>query len=430
MRRSFLLLAALVAVSARGQARFRFDPPVPDSSKPFAIIGTVTSTITCGVRVDATLSGTTITVQLSEVTLLLCLPDGQPRRTGFTARVETIPAGVYDIVVRDPEGVVGGGTVAVQEVSPSFAVFPNAARIGDQIALSANNIGQCGDKVCASARVFFGAFEAHVDAVEASRILVTVPLHDPGAVPITVETDAGKLRTEAAFFYAAQAGPPDLEFFERVLFPSIVSGPGAFGSLWETRISLRNGDILLTSPGPTLFHIRCVTPCDDRPTVRWRGTVTGINAPRGFLEYVPRQSSASLSFNERVRNVARAGDSGTSIPVIREDEATLRDLPDVPNEPETRLMLRLYSINGPATIHVAVASAENHQRALADLIVPLTPVDGSVDLAEATVDLAEYPLSGIPSLAILFDRSPLRGVWGFVSVTNNNTQHVTVIAPE
>ena len=122
---------------------------------------------------------------------------------------------------------------------------------------------------------------------------------------------------------------------------------------------------------------------------------------------------------------------GTEIPVVREKDLYDRpfDILLVPTDPKYRTALRVFRTDGGATAHLRVFLTQ--LQPLVDTELMLAP--GPQGYSSIVIpDLVErFPLlAGRGPLRIEIDSETGRRVTSaLVSVTNNETQHVTVIAP-
>jgi hypothetical protein len=245
--------------------------------------------------------------------------------------------------------------------------------------------------------------------------------------------------------------------YERVLVPILAAEgvPGAYGSLWGTFLTVRNDsdfDVDVT-PFPTGI---CVSPCGtfDPHSTSLVGFATP-NANGGQFLYVGKPRAGKVSFSLRVQDSSRQSLSwGTTIPVIREKDvsSTRLQILDVPTDKRFRDALRIYDFDtaDESTKLVRVRIGESHSElATVDVVVPLIsiahntfpPANPAFAMIGSLVDT--YPqLSTVvdptlppgnslpPRVRILLDAvSPGLRFWGFVTVTNNETQHVTALLP-
>ena len=244
----------------------------------------------------------------------------------------------------------------------------------------------------------------------------------------------------AISLFAAPGGAVE---FERVLLPIILNSevPGAFGSRWTSDFLVRNDndETVIVTPGLSPCPIECATGVVS-PHVSFRPEVSlRFPYPGAFL-FVSRPGNARVSFNLRVLDLSRQALAwGTEIPVVREKDVRTDaiTLLNVPTDSRFRTMLRVYDFDGAADDQVRVRIyAANDQAVLADSIVTLRSPSG---LPEAIPGYAQignltdtYPqLLSADRLRIeITPVTPGVRFWAFVSVTNNDTQHVTTITPQ
>lgn len=292
----------------------------------------------------------------------------------------------------------------------------------------------------------FGAEEAAIATVirvDAETLTIVTPPHLPGASYVEVFRDGSSVGN-ASFTY--QGGPPAA--FERLLIPILLDPiHGANGSLFVTSFGARlrgQGEVALYGfevfcplSGciyPSLTDVpQLLTPQyaqisnDDAPLV-------GNGNPGRFI-YLPKNDVSSVAMNLRVYDRSRSTfNFGTEIPIVRSEQfkRNFRQirLLNIPTGPNFRSTLRIYGVD-PSSVFVRVEG----QR--------ITPVDHELQLSEprtifepATVTFTQFPhnvgevdvLVQVPHPPILpISDSP---IWAFVSVTNNETQLITVVTPQ
>lgn len=238
---------------------------------------------------------------------------------------------------------------------------------------------------------------------------------------------------------------------ERVLVPIAIEGqvPGANGSLWETRLAISNpGSAAVVVEG---IEAGCNGICTGvQPIIEPGFTIFPIPlVPNGAFALLLHVGPGGdeLDIHLRVQDVSRQADTwGTSIPVVRESDAFTGkfNLIDIPvDNARFRSLLRVYGFanNVDGAVLVRIFKTLPEQREPFHSFVP------DALLAEHTLHLpatpspyapgyTQLPLWLLPEIPdgtrLRVEVSPLTGgrIWGFVSVTNNQTQHVTVIAPE
>lgn len=262
----------------------------------------------------------------------------------------------------------------------------------------------------------------------------------------------------------AQQLPPDRELILVPIAPTLHTGvPGAFGSSWETDLAITNGgDVPVTVfglPSP-ICPILCPSPIPPSP-IPPKATIFAFSdrcsTAAGVLLIADRTFSDDLFFTLRSHDTSRDDRSwGSIVPVVRTRDRFSRpfSIVDVPIDSRFRTLLRLYAINGaprggvrvrflaedPSTAFLGIARSDA-------LIAEVTPtfVAGESPFCPG---YGEVALSQVPSLTpsssglsnsnrVRIEVVPLveppdripQQYWGFVSVTNNDTQEVSITRP-
>jgi hypothetical protein len=436
-----LVLALALAASVQAE-ELRFLPPDPDShaavtARIFGIWPDSTYP-RCG---SAAVSGQTITIALG------CVPQG-----GFPAIFPwsldvfagAIPAGVYNVRAVLGERMLAERRLIVQDADARFTVHPNVYNplSGSRVILKGEALRDWTSATPLSIR--FGDQFAGISAMRDDEWEVTPP-PGSGTVDITIEGQQN-LHRKAAFHYP-EAGTPEPAFFTPILFPLFLSANGAFGSLWDTDVSVRNDNpYTFTSPYGSLFELWCLL-CDPPPppgvrphqsaTIRAGASLTGV--PSGFLSWVPRQAAKNVHFGLLVRDLSRQREAlGAEVPVVREHEffdGTSFSLLNIPADPRFRTALRVYAIDGATQVRLRILPMSSPQ-VLVDTSV-VVPKAGGQDQNHGALFIGDL-VAAYPQLAghgpLRIEVEPLSPgairIWGFASITNNETQHVTVISPQ
>jgi hypothetical protein len=258
-----------------------------------------------------------------------------------------------------------------------------------------------------------------------TEIVVLAPAHAPGTVDLTVNI-AGKkkITLPAVFTY----DPVDSTAFNQVLLPVLATNaPGAFGSIWSTVTVISNNsdtEVTLLTVGCLLnqgLFCRSVS-IGGHQTV----SLDPMDEPRGFSFLIPRGSSVDMQL--RVRDLSRQAQTwGTSIPVVRDvDFKSIVRLHDVPTDSRFRSTLRAYNYFGvvqPIRINIF------DDKSGAFLTSDLFSADSSFQVGSLADTYPQIRSHDTVRIDVDSGSDPPRPVWAFVSVTNNETQHVTVIAP-
>jgi hypothetical protein len=428
---SRFLIIVLLAMPALAAGTIHFDPPDPTSRTPVLAHIALPA---CG------LGQPTVTRHGSIIDITVTQADVCP--ASFTADLGVLPAGVYDVIVGEPTILIGlaEATLVVRDAAPPFVVEPDVVTAGfdGNVHLIGSSIVGCAvgpsPIVCEHVDVRFGDALAQVVSTSPGEIVVKPPASlAPGTYDVSIFRTTQILTAHAAFHVAAPDEPPSSAFYERVLFPVFFSGPGALGSNWQTTAMLSNGnDFAWTAAQPSIFP--SVPP-------HATATATGTSTSAGVLEFAPRQAIGNASFALNVRDLSRQSqDLGTEIPVVRESE--LRDrafsLLNVPADPRYRVTLRVYDVDGPRQVPVRIwQTRPDGDRLLAESITLFLTAQPSLHgggFAIVNDLIGAYPqLAGNGPLRIEllpFQPPDAKTVWAFASITNNDTQHVTIVTPQ
>ena len=384
--------------------------------------------------------------------------------------VVTTPAhapGIVDVKLEmcgAPQPIVAAGAYTFVDPAGSFRVLsmtPSAGSTlgGTEVVFQLDNIPFCFDPV-PPANVTFDGIDARSVVVDDStkRMTAVSPQHAAGVVDVLVQTCGGpQVLLPNSFTYDPNLDPAPS--YEKVLFPVVFAGPGALGSMWGTSISIYNsGDVAVDSAQPIFASdprsaCPAVCGCGVSDAVEPKRTslicVEGFQDPAGLI-YYPRKSLADqLAFGSRVFDLSRSSQNrGTEIPVVRERDFRTDHiiLVDVPLDPLHRVTLRVYD-------------PDQHDRAQVRMSI-LDPLSTAV-IGERTITLS-YPIQTIfpdpfpirPAFASVGDLqaivramipasisldhfhvrltpvTPGIRIWGFASITNNDTQMVTTVTPQ
>ena len=426
MKKLVLLLLLAFPLFAQPTPVVRFDPPDP-TSETGVIAHIHIPSFGCGaVGATVTRSGSIISISLKpSVVLCLVAAPGD-----VTVDLGVLPAGVYDVVVGEEVILIGlaEAELDVRDANPPFTVSPNTS--GDQSGVITLFSSQ--NNLAGATAVHFGTTTAEIVQAFNFRIDVKPPDLPPGTYDVIVDKTPEPLRATAAYHVPKPVpASHNPAFYERILFPAFWSGNGAFGAKWRSQATMYNGNNFINPPppgDPTIFTFAPLTTSV---------AIAGSLMPNGTIEILPRQANAHVDYGLNVRDVSRDPlDLGTEIPVVRESQLFARpfSIANVPNDPRYRITLRVYDVDGPTTFVLRFFNGST--QLLPDTAIALDADHQLRDGGVAVIDdlVAKYPqLAGNARLRIEIDpliRSGARAAWGFVSITNNDTQHVTVISPQ
>jgi hypothetical protein len=298
-------------------------------------------------------------------------------------------------------------------------------------------------------QVVFGGIA--VDAREESdeRLVVTTPAHEPGTVDVEILI-AGRDQTVVengfTFLSGQDAG------YEQVLIPIYIRDivPGANGTQWKTDFRIRNDgkDTVTLAPWECPINQACppvfpltyaLEPGRSLHNPANFAVTSGSNPSR--LLYV--SAPADVSMNLRVADVSRGTlNGGTDLPLVRSSEL-LRDnaqLLNVPmNDPAFRVLLRVYDVaysNSTFNVRLYQADVDDDTAVHTVVLNATTPYSGPFrsEAAYAQLDMTDLlKLRKAWPAAVRIEVEPATPgsrYWEFASVTNNETQLVTLVTPQ
>jgi len=439
MLRATILLFALTTPVVTNGDPFRFEPFPPTSSTSVTVHVETLWGDSCLPR------SARVTRDGQKLDVVWSTPRGVGCLTVLTPWSDRVPLGllepgVYEVTLRvDREiGVLtlGTKTLAVAEGTPAFQIVPSFVSVNGGVADLRSP-----DFCFSSAAPVTGVTVDGVSVpynVDPCSIVIQLPAHAAGPVDVTVQANGNSYIVRGTLRYVDEHAAPDPYAFERVLLPTLTNGPGAFGSQWMTQARLRN----LSGESLRWFSDAarpsgCSSDCRVGPFSATNLTEFGEH-PKGLVLFVPRPIAEKTFFGLLVRDVSRdATDWGTEIRVIREKDARYGAmlLENVPFDSRYRLTLRVYAIDGgPSSVLVTafVPNAAPFTKSIALDAACDTPPCNSRTPAFASADLGSlFPsLHGNATVSIEPSDGAGRPHWAFVSVTNNESQHVTTISPQ
>ena len=279
--------------------------------------------------------------------------------------------------------------------------------------------------------VYFDDTPAFTVRAADDTLRAIAPTHAAGIVEIRVLEDDVFEDTNVTFEYTGNA------LREQYLLPVFIEPvKGAFGSefrtelhglntssnyeidLWGLEIACRFTPPLCNWIEEPMVHL---LPISERADLfDYRVFQTGT--PGRFIE-VPRERVDDLSLTLRVYDTSRSAENyGTEIPIVRTSDFRRKPFAfvGVPRDPRFRNTLRLYA-TGATTVRVSNdVEPEGYT---------LTLPAGDYVFDPAYAQSTSFPTgNGVTNVYI----EPAKNgpaVWGFISVTNNETQHITTITP-
>ena len=264
-----------------------------------------------------------------------------------------------------------------------------------------------------------------------SDIDVTLPDLPAGTVAdiIVRLQDGTTLRRNAALRIVDPNVAYSPALFDRVLIPVIYNGPGQKGSRWATDLWIMNGG------NYSIPFLRGPVPQLDAEQI----ADYSVNAPNGYILYPVRDSTKDLAINVLARDLSRQGEAlGTEIPVVRERDFEDRRilLMNIPSDPQFRVTLRAYALDElplDSRMNYWIYDHETGAQVAFGILRLEPPASEHTPYSGTIGDLLAAHPEIVNKGRLRLSISPLRAesgrFWAFVSVTNNETQHVTVISP-
>jgi len=391
MRNLALFLALAIAPLSHGTT-FRFDPPVPDNATTTILTMSTTWPDGCPDPTPDVAIGTDQITLAFERPAVVCVDVLTPYT--WTINLGVLPAGVYSLNVSIPDVEPAGrpSRLVVRDVK-TFTITPAVGPIsgGTHVRVVSPEPFDV-----EPIHVSIGGVEVPVTHVFPNTIDLVTPQHGAGPADVAVGSHVAR----AAFtYYDPNAATPDPFVFTPLLFPIDVTGAGAFGAQWTT-------DNVLEVDG-----VKSKLPVT--------GSASGV--------VVPELRSATVFANSRIRDTSRSAQTaGTEIPVVRENDFRERlRLLNVPTGSNLRALLRVWTSGEPAsffTINIDQIPTFAIQTA------PLQP--GPDGLRYGTFDLTAFLNSANDHLDVSAGVTNGTRIWGMISITNNETQQVTIISPQ
>lgn len=237
----------------------------------------------------------------------------------------------------------------------------------------------------------------------------------------------------------AQGHPDD----EKVIIPLYAkdSGvPGAYGSRFVTELYARNDSpnfVRVDTWGRCELASCRLVPLEAMTTRQLFPAEEYTVYPVSVFLYLRRPGNESISFNLRVQDLSRQSLTwGTELPVVREKDVfrTRVSLLNVPVAERFRQALRIYDYDFDSSQVRIRMYAQATDALLVDDTVTLRALVSKETPALVFInDLVQrYPsLVSTDRVRIAIDPvTPNMRFWAFVSVTNNETQHITLITPQ
>jgi hypothetical protein len=415
---SFLLLLATF-VSAE---TIRFDPPNPTGSRSVDAIITGFWPSGCLPIVKSVgMSGSTIILHLDATVRPGAGTCPVPSSYTRTFHLGILPPAGYTVIL-----VADAGTTSTELArapliirdAETFNIFPYA------VPTTGGPIGIRNVFFVSGATVTIAGVTVPANSNVDGLLFVDAPPHAPGVVDVTVSSPSSIVTSNAALIYYDPAAA-DPAVFEPILFPVSFQGPGALGSQWLTESLIYAGD--------SQAFFRDPLPCTGCSRSLNIGSSQLLNDgnPWGHVLYALRGTTSALDFGSRIRDTSRqAQTAGTEVPVVREGDfrGQLRFL-NVPADARYRVTLRLWALGDFPQFIVVVNSTPviQQQPMTVSNIAGTSMWFGSMDVTPLLTASNGSPTQ-VTVVAASSSLIP-PPIWGMLSITNNDTQQVTIVSP-
>lgn len=248
----------------------------------------------------------------------------------------------------------------------------------------------------------------------------------------------------AALVCCLLASSPALvaQTWEKVLVPLVIEEEvaGAFGSRWQSELIGRNDADVRVEVDTRVGGIPHATPAEPHTTFKYYF----FPAEQGSasLLWISTPHNEMVTFNLRVRDISRQAQTwGTEIPVVREREFfqnRILSLLNVPTDSRFRQTLRIYDVDTEEVNSIRLRIYNQETDALLvdqvqQFAFPPGPRGHTIPGRIQINNLADaYPaIRGAERVRVeITPATPQLRFWAFVSITNNETQHVTTITPQ
>jgi hypothetical protein len=446
-----LVFALFIATAAIAQS-VQYEPVAPTTRDAVTLWISVSWSYNCDpdtVKVDVAGHAITVTIVAKKPECSFGFPGPEAYWSGKRT-IGPLEPGVYTVATRLDTGSANviplqQPPLTVRESNDSLIllttdILPTMTRVH----LHIDRFMFCITSPCPAASFRIGNVSAtEVVVPSQNEVIATFPRLDPGTYDVSPGDNGVTmplvLVAALQVIDPATAPFPQRRSLERILVPVLFSGPGALGSQWTTDVAVTNADVV-----PIDFYRSPFGSAGPLQPGETRVITTSLvgQRPNGLFLYVPRGESRSLQFNALVRDLSRQSEAlGAELPIVREWQYFHQrfNLLNVPSDPRFRVALRAYAFGGTAAIMTIYKIGEALPIVTDTVAIPLTPgdPDGASSLVIADL-VAKYPkLAGAGPLRIQIERQYEgnfgpgdAGLWAFASVTNNDTQHVTIISPQ
>lgn len=239
--------------------------------------------------------------------------------------------------------------------------------------------------------------------------------------------------------------------YSRVLLPLFLSdpAPGAYGSVWASAFVIHNGSAthsyIIRSCPPAEACTADLANDEDlrpnktetglparypKPTNGAAGTVLWLESPDGS-----DSEGLNVSYSLRVVDLSRtATAAGTEVPVVRERalRSTTIHLLNVPTDSRFRTALRIFEMNlATADFRVHVFDQQSGAQLFEQVVTTTTHGVTPQEFTPGFAEMSDLVSAGANPIRVEIEPlSAGAAFWAYVSITNNDSQQITLVTPQ
>ncbi|MEO8035991.1 MAG: hypothetical protein ABI837_16255 [Acidobacteriota bacterium] len=289
-------------------------------------------------------------------------------------------------------------------------------------------------RCCGMPQVLFGGVQSPSVTVRSSTALTaTTPPHAEGVVDVELRMGG---QTFGSFFKFGYERPR-----EQILIPVAIEIAGAYGSRWTTDIWVYNDSDLSVNLEPEVCSfIGLIYPCGGSLVVAARGSLhiparrqQSGEFPEAYL-IPPIDAIPKLHFQVRVRDASGTDVVGSQVPVVRRSD--LRPghliLPNVPISERHRDVLRIFDQSSYLHASITIRAYDISTGVLLGqrYLERFLPTDSSIRTSFVVYDFLST-LRGHDEVRLEIDEAdPSAPLWAMLTLTDNATQHVSILTPQ
>lgn len=244
---------------------------------------------------------------------------------------------------------------------------------------------------------------------------------------------------------AAEAQLQNPDDYVRMMLPIVVrNAPGAYGSTWSSTLVNHNMSEHELRYYPGAWSSCEFGVCPIPPILRYlrAGAVAEAdlmiypgNQPPAIFLYIDKLAAPDTGLSLRVRDLSRQLNTfGTELPIVREADL-LTDSISLPIAPLTgafRQTIRIYDFDAQVAAPFRLQVVDEDGKPISEMTVATASL-ADPQLAPGYVQLSVedhvFAADTKPKALVITPFATVR-YWAMVSVTHNETQHVTTVTPQ